>query len=130
MWTTDDMWTNEDIWANDDMSMHIPLPWPRSLTPRAHPFGRCIAEFLVEVRVQAGMTQSELAGAIDTTQPAIAKLETARHLPSLGMLVRIAEVTKIPIALKADFPRPPRFPDVVPLWPPPDTQARGRWPLY
>ena len=89
-----------------------------------------MAEFLVEVRSQAGMTQAELAGALDTTQPAIAKLETARHLPSIGMLVRIAEATQVPMILQAEFRRKAYFPDTVPLWPPPERMVRGLWPLY
>ena len=119
----------QDEWDNSP-GRPIPLPWPRSLTPRRHPFGQLMAEFLVEVRVQGGMTQSELAAALDTTQPAIAKLETARHLPSIGMLVRIAEVTRIPMVLQADFRHPAFYPDTLPLWPPPERAVFRRWPLY
>lgn len=109
---------------------HTPLPWPRSLTPRAHPFGRLMAEFLVEVRSQALMSQADLAAALDTTQPAIAKLETARHLPSIGMLVRIAEVTRIPMELRADLPGRASLTDAVPLWPPPESTGLLTWPMH
>jgi DNA-binding XRE family transcriptional regulator len=104
-------------------------PWPRSLTPRGHPFGRQMAEFLCEVRIQAGMTQADLAGALDTTQPAIAKLESARHLPSVGMLVRIAEATRTPMAIVAALRNPARVTDRVELWPPPGSLGNGTWPL-
>lgn len=104
-------------------------PWPRRLTPRGHPFGRQMAEFLCEVRIQSGMTQAGLAGALDTTQPAIAKLESARHLPSVGMLVRIAEATCTPMAIVATLHNPALVTDRVELWPPPGALRYRTWPL-
>ena len=104
-------------------------PWPRRITPLGHPFGLAMAEFLCEIRIQARMTQADLAAAIDTTQPAIAKLETARHLPSIGMLVRIAEATRTPVALVAKFRNPDVASDQVALWPPPHFVKNGVWPM-
>jgi DNA-binding XRE family transcriptional regulator len=46
---------------------------------------------LVEARHQAGLTEAELAARMGTTQSAIARLENARHMPSLAMAARYAQ---------------------------------------
>ena len=57
-----------------------------------HRRGPIIALFreLVEARHQAGLTQAQLAAGMGTTQSAIARLENARHMPSLAMAARYA----------------------------------------
>jgi ribosome-binding protein aMBF1 (putative translation factor) len=45
---------------------------------------------MVEARRKAGLSQSDLARRIGTTQSAIARLENAYHMPSLEMLSRYA----------------------------------------
>jgi DNA-binding XRE family transcriptional regulator len=45
---------------------------------------------MVEARREAGLSQSEVARRIGTTQSAIARLENAHHMPSLEMLTRYA----------------------------------------
>ena len=45
---------------------------------------------MVEARHEAGLTQSELAARLGTTQSAIARLENAHHMPSLEMVTRYA----------------------------------------
>src|ERR1700733_4199683 len=46
---------------------------------------------LVEARHLAGLTQAQLAARMGTTQSAIARLENARHMPSLAMAARYAQ---------------------------------------
>jgi DNA-binding XRE family transcriptional regulator len=46
---------------------------------------------LVEARHKVGLTQAQLAERMGTTQSAIARLESARHMPSLDMAARYAE---------------------------------------
>lgn len=46
---------------------------------------------LVDARHRAGLTQAQLAERMGTTQSAVARLENARHMPSLAMAARYAE---------------------------------------
>jgi transcriptional regulator with XRE-family HTH domain len=50
-------------------------------------------------RKEAGLTQSELAKAMGTTQPAISKIESGRTLPTLPFLDRLAVATGKPLTL-------------------------------
>ena len=60
--------------------------------------------WLNEIRCQSGYSQRELAGLIETTQPALSKWETGRNLISLDVLGRLGACTQIPIALYAELP--------------------------
>ena len=102
------------------------LPWPRSAMPRNHPFGQQMGEFLCELRNQRGLTQSDLAGLLDTTQGAVSKLECGRHLPSIGMLIRIAEATDTRLVLQAALPHAAVLRDHVDLWPVAELHRRPR----
>ncbi|ROT44316.1 helix-turn-helix transcriptional regulator [Pusillimonas sp. NJUB218] len=52
-----------------------------------------IARELIAARVRAGLTQTEIAQRMSTTQSTIARLESGRSLPSLRTLARYAEAT-------------------------------------
>ena len=52
-----------------------------------------LAEALIAARLQAGITQAELAERMHTRQSTIARLESGRALPSTRTLRRIAEAT-------------------------------------
>jgi DNA-binding XRE family transcriptional regulator len=52
-----------------------------------------IGRELMKARVRTRLTQAELARRMGTTQPAIARFEAGRCLPSLKMLERLAEAT-------------------------------------
>jgi transcriptional regulator with XRE-family HTH domain len=52
-----------------------------------------LASALIEARAQAGLTQEELAARMDTSQSAIARLESGRTIPSGRTLKRIAKAT-------------------------------------
>lgn len=52
-----------------------------------------LAGALIEARAKAGLSQKELARRMKTTQPAIARMESGRQLPSSATLLRIAEAT-------------------------------------
>ena len=52
-----------------------------------------LARAMIEARAKAGLTQEELAKRMDTSQSAIARLETGRSLPSGRTLERFAKAT-------------------------------------
>lgn len=52
-----------------------------------------LAQAVIEARVNAGLTQEELARRMDTSQSAIARLESGRMKPSARTLERFAKAT-------------------------------------
>jgi transcriptional regulator with XRE-family HTH domain len=52
-----------------------------------------VARAVVRARTAAGLSQSELANRMGTSQPFVAKLESGRALPSMSTLVRVARAT-------------------------------------
>ena len=52
-----------------------------------------LAESLIQARLKAGLTQSDLAARMHTTQSVIARLEGGSSFPSTRTLKRIAEAT-------------------------------------
>ena len=49
-----------------------------------------IADELIRIRCETGMTQAQMAKLIGTKQSAIARLESGNYNPSLSMLQRVA----------------------------------------
>ena len=52
-----------------------------------------VARALIAARVQAGLTQADVAKRMGTTQSAIARLEAGQSLPSMKSLYRYAAAT-------------------------------------
>lgn len=52
-----------------------------------------LARAVIEARVQAGLTQDQLAKRMDTSQSVIARLESGRVRPSTQTLERLAAAT-------------------------------------
>ena len=59
-----------------------------------------IGLILASARRRSGKTQAELAGAMGTTQPAIARAEAGYRMPTLGFIDRWARATGEPISLR------------------------------
>ncbi|HEV3309952.1 MAG TPA: helix-turn-helix domain-containing protein, partial [Chloroflexota bacterium] len=65
-----------------------------------------IGLILASARRRSGKTQSELAQAMGTTQPVIARAEGGYRMPTLGFIDRWARATGAPISLRlGDAPR-------------------------
>ena len=52
-----------------------------------------LAELFYDVRTDAGMTQTELARRMGTSQPVIARIEGGGSIPTIAMLERLARAT-------------------------------------
>jgi transcriptional regulator with XRE-family HTH domain len=58
-----------------------------------------VGPLLERLRLEAGLTQAELAHRVGTTQAAISKIETGRTVPGLDLLDRLAAALGRPIRL-------------------------------
>ena len=52
-----------------------------------------LARALIQARQMSGLTQAELAERMETTQSAVARWESGKHLPSCQTLQRLARAT-------------------------------------
>jgi transcriptional regulator with XRE-family HTH domain len=57
---------------------------------------------VVEARLQAGLTQAELAARMQTSQSAIARLESGRVKPSASTLEKLAKATGTRLKISFD----------------------------
>ena len=58
-----------------------------------------VSEALIEARLKAELTQSEVAKRMHTTQSVVARLESGRRLPSLQTIYRYAHAVNRRISL-------------------------------
>ena len=61
-----------------------------------------LARMLVETRIRAGLTQTQLAARMKTTQSVIARLEGGRVHPSTQTLQKIAQATGTRLKISFD----------------------------
>jgi DNA-binding XRE family transcriptional regulator len=59
-----------------------------------------VATELIRLRLSCGMTQADLARAVNTQQSSIARMESGSYLPSLSMIKKIADVLGADIEIK------------------------------
>lgn len=62
-------------------------------TPEAMISDHELAEKITLARLEAGLTQSDLASLMQTSQSVVARWETGGRIPSITTLDRLAEVT-------------------------------------
>jgi len=60
-----------------------------------------LAELVYALRAQVGLTQTELARRMGTTQSSIARIEGGGSLPTLDVLARLSHATGTPLRLVA-----------------------------
>jgi len=58
-----------------------------------------IAKEIIEARMKSGLSQEELAVLMETSQSAIARLESGTSLPSMRTLARLAKATNSEIQI-------------------------------
>ena len=67
-----------------------------------------LASAIIEARSRAGLTQEELAAKMETSQSAIARLESGRMIPSGRTLKRLAKATGTRLRISFEPARPAR----------------------
>lgn len=95
--------------AREPSSPQPDLPHPQS-PPHANPDlppDLPLADVLAKVRTDAGLTQEQLATALDMTARTVARLETGQMRPSTLTLERIAEATGTILRIRFDPPATP-----------------------
>lgn len=60
-----------------------------------------LAELVYQLRVDAGLTQTELARRMGTTQSSIARIEAGGSLPSMAVLAKLSRATGTPLHVTA-----------------------------
>ena len=86
--------------------------------PPSSPFG----ERLTRLRTARGLTQTQLADLIDSSQRAVSRYETIAELPPAAVLVRLAEVLNVSadellgLKQRRAAPEPKEDPEVRRLW--------------
>jgi hypothetical protein len=58
-----------------------------------------IAKEIIEARIKCGLSQEELAALMETSQSAIARLESGNNLPSMRTLAKLAKATNSQIQI-------------------------------
>jgi ribosome-binding protein aMBF1 (putative translation factor) len=76
--------SHAEIAAEQRADPEFRADWDRSALARA------VAQRVVAYRVEHGLTQTALARRLGTHQPAVARLESGDHTPSLDTLWRLA----------------------------------------
>jgi transcriptional regulator with XRE-family HTH domain len=61
-----------------------------------------IARAVIAARKRAGLTQTELAQRMGTTQPAVTRMESGKVQPSLRTLRRVAEATGSKLTIRLE----------------------------
>ncbi len=59
-----------------------------------------VATELIKLRLSCGLTQADLAKAVNTQQSSIARMESGSYLPSLSMIKKIADVLDADLEIK------------------------------
>ena len=61
-----------------------------------------LAILVIKYRVEHGLTQTALARKLGVSQPAVARLETGEHEPTVATLARLAHKLRISLRLDVD----------------------------
>lgn len=71
-----------------------------------------LARAVIAARKRAGLTQTELAARMGTTQPAVTRMESGRVQPSLRTLRRLADATGSKLTIRLEPHRTTRADEV------------------
>ena len=92
------------------------------LMPKKVPPSSAFAERLTRLRMARGLTQTQLAELIDSSQRCVSRYETIAELPPAAVLIRLAEVLEVSadellgLKRRKKTPVPKEDPEVRRLW--------------
>jgi transcriptional regulator with XRE-family HTH domain len=78
------------------LERHLENPEFRSEWERLAP-ARAVANSVIRYRLDYGLTQTALGKLLGMSQPAVARLESGEHLPTLPTLLKLAEALDLEI---------------------------------
>ena len=84
--------------ASDVLASQLTDPAIRAEWTRLAP-ARAVALRLVQYRAEHNLTQTALGRLLGLPQPAVARLESAEHVPSLDTLIRLSDALDIEFLL-------------------------------
>ncbi len=90
--------SSKDILADQLLDAEFRVEW------EARAPARVVALRLVKYRADHGVSQTQLGRLLGMSQPAVARLESGEHVPTLPSLMRIVDALDIEILV--DFGRP------------------------
>jgi len=90
-----DMKTIDEVIEDHRQDPEFRAEWDRT------EFARQIAIRVLEYRTARGLSQRALAGIVGMAQPAIARLESGEHQPTLETLARLTKATGLEFHLAA-----------------------------
>ena len=76
-----------------------------------------LAPVLIEARIQAGLTQAELAQQMNTTQSVVSRLESGCQWPSFRTLNKFAQATGMRLKISFEANRPEQRSQTTELFP-------------
>ena len=79
----------EDVLSRQLEDADFRAEWERSALARA------VALRIVAYRAEHGLSQTELGRRVGMSQPAVARLETGEHVPTIHTLLRLSDALRI-----------------------------------
>lgn len=82
-----------DVLADQLQNAEVRAEWDRTAPARA------VALCVVAYRADHGLSQTEIGRLLDMAQPAIARIESGEHVPTIATLVRLSDALGIEFSL-------------------------------
>lgn len=96
--------------ATDVLKRQLAEPEVRAQWDRTA-LARAVARRLIQYRADHNLSQTRLAKMLDMQQPAVARLESGEHPPSIETLVRLSDILSMEVLIDIKPPSGERLPE-------------------